>query len=222
MKGDVVGIRKKRVELAWLGGRLLHDLRRDEWIIRQDLHLEPDTASCHQATDRSEADNANGLSGKLHPGIARRLPLVLPDGAVGLRQVAAQGEQMCKGELGGRRRVGIGCIEHHDATLRCCGDVDIIHANAGPADCLEPRGCGDDRSRDPRFGANDESVVVRNARGQVCLVESRFHIHFDSGITREQRPAVGMDRVRNQDLVEGIHSISICLKTKEADCGSHL
>ena len=112
---------------------------------------------------------------------------------------------MCKGEFGCRRRIGVRRIEHHDAALRCGGHVDVVDADARSANGPQPGAGGDHRSGDPRLGANDESIVVRYARGERRLVEPRLHVDMESGIACKKLTAVGVDRVRDQHAIEGIH-----------------
>jgi hypothetical protein len=59
--------------------------------------------------------------------------------AIGLRDLAGEREHHRDGVLGGGDGVAEGRVHHHDAARGGGGDVDVVDADAGAADDLEPR-----------------------------------------------------------------------------------
>ena len=62
------------------------------------------------------------------------VPLEALERVVGHRDLAHQSEQHAHGVLGGRDHVAVGRVDHDHALARAGVDVDVVHADAGPAE----------------------------------------------------------------------------------------
>jgi hypothetical protein len=91
-----------------LDAELAEALLRDERVVRDDAHLEPERAARDLLADAAEAEHAERLVRELEPAAARALPAALLQRRVRLRDVAREREQQADRVLGGRddRRLG--------------------------------------------------------------------------------------------------------------------
>ena len=108
-------------------------------VVGDHVHAERAQPLRDQHADPAQADDADGLLVELDAGVLRPLPLALPQRRVRRRDVPGGGEHQRDGELGGRDDVGRRRVDDHDAGLGGGADVDVVEADAGPGDDLEPR-----------------------------------------------------------------------------------
>ena len=90
--------------------------------------------------DAAEPDQAERLVRELDAAEARALPAALLQRGVRLRDRADEREQQPDRVLGRRDDRGLRRVDDDDAALRRGGEVDVVDADPGAADHLEPRG----------------------------------------------------------------------------------
>ena len=137
MESDEIGAGKERIERYFFDAEIDRPLGRQERIVGDHLHAQTEGPLGDDRADIAAADDAERLAGQLDPHEARLLPFAGLRRAVGRRDLAAQREQHGNRVLGGGDRVAVGGIHHDNAALRRRCDVDIVDADAGPADDLE-------------------------------------------------------------------------------------
>ena len=102
---------------------------------------------------RPKPSTPSVLSGELDPAPARALPAALLERRVRLRDVAGQREQEADRVLGGGDDGRLGRVRDDDPAARRGVDVDVVDADAGPADHLQPLA----RARSGRRSASSPS-----------------------------------------------------------------
>ena len=110
---------------------------------------------------------------------------------VGLRDVAGLGEQQRHRVLGRRDDVALRRVDHHHAAARGGVDVDVVEADAGPADHHQLVGGLEHLGGDLRGRADDQRVRADDAGEQVVgrQIELRRR-------PRGRPPAAGRGRPR--------------------------
>ena len=91
-------------------------------------------------------------------------------------------------------------IEDCDPTLRRSGDVDVVDADARPADHLQALRPFDDLGGDLRAAANDQAFDVRDAGQQVARADSRAIKHLDPLGMPKDLESLGRQQVRDEYL----------------------
>ena len=98
-----------------LGAELAEALRRDERVVADDAHAEPERAPGDLAADPAEAEHAERLVGELDPAPARALPPALLQRRVRLRDVAGERDEQPDRVLGGRDDGRVGRVRDDDS-----------------------------------------------------------------------------------------------------------
>jgi hypothetical protein len=101
------------------------------------VHAERRQALRDESPDASEPDDAGSLLVELDAGVLAALPLAGPQRCRRRWNVPRGREQKSYGQLGGADDVRLWRIDHHDARLRGCPDVDVVQAHTGASDDLE-------------------------------------------------------------------------------------
>ena len=167
---DEVGLGVELVEgAARLHAELAEALGRDERVVRDDTHPEPERAARHLPPDPPEAEDAERLAGDLDPGEPRAIPGAGLERGMRLRNVAHEREHECDRMLGrgvDRRLRG---VRHDDPASRGCLDVDVVDADSGAPD--DPESCRalDERRVERRRRADDDRVEVADDLREVGL-----------------------------------------------------
>src|SRR6185312_12548657 len=130
-------------------------------------------------------DQPEGLGVELHAHEAVLLPLAGLGRQVGRRQFAGQGEHHGDGVLGGGDRVAEGGVHHHDAGGGGGRDVDVVHADAGAADHLQPGGLGDDVLVGLGGRADGQAVVLVDDLDQLLLGKAGLHVDLDAALLED-------------------------------------
>ena len=128
------------------------------------LHAERRQPLRDEHADPAEADDADGLLVQLDAGVLRPLPLAVLQRGVGRADVPGGGEHQRDGELGGGDDVGGRRVDDHDAGLGRGLDVDVVEADTGAGDDLEPPGRGQRLGVDLGRGAHQDRVDVGDRR----------------------------------------------------------
>ena len=134
MQRDEIRALENIVKLHLLNADGNGPLRRQERIKGNHLHLEANGPVGHDGADIAAADDAERLVEKLNPHEAVLLPLARMGRGIGFGDLPRQRHH--HGERMFRRGDGIaeGRVHHHDAARRSRRNIDIVHADAGPAD----------------------------------------------------------------------------------------
>ena len=169
----------------------------DELVERDHVHLERLRALRDQLADAAEADHAEGLAVELVAGELGARPLAGRKGGVGPRNVPGQRQREGQRVLGGGDRVRLGGVDHHDAALGRCIDVDVVDAGPGTAHNLEARGPLDQVGGDLRRRADDDRVEVADAVRE--LVVRHVEPELDVEVLTQERDAGVGDLLLDQD-----------------------
>ena len=163
--------------LRALDAELTEAVAGDERVVRDHAHAEPQRAAGDLLADPPEAENTERLVGDLDAAVARALPAPVLQRRVGLRDVAGQRQQQADRVLRGGDDRRLGRIRDHDALARRRVDVDVVDADAGAADHLQPLGPLDQVGREFRRRADDDAVVVADHLGEVGVA---VDIHLEA------------------------------------------
>src|ERR671931_645699 len=117
--------------------------------------------------DPAEAGEPERLVGELEPAEASAVPNALLERRVRLRDGAGEGEQEADGVLGGRDDRGLRRVRDDDPPSRGRREIDVVDADAGAPDDLEPFRPLDQVLGQVRAAADDDCVVVRDLLGEV-------------------------------------------------------
>jgi hypothetical protein len=179
--GDEVGAGEELVQVDQLHAEPRRRLAADERVVAQHLHLEAARAVGGDAADVAESDDAEGLAHDLGAAELGLLPLAALHRGGRLRDVAGQREQEAQRVLGGGHRVAAGRVLHDDAAPRGGRDVDVVDADAGPADDLEPLAGLDHVGGDLAARTDQEAVELADDRLEVAGRQSEADVHGDRG-----------------------------------------
>ena len=122
-------------------------LGRQERIVGDHLHAQPEGAVGDDRADIAAADDAERLAGDLDAHEAVLLPLAGLRRGVGLRDLARERQHQRDGVLGGGDRIAERRVHHDDALGGRGRNVDIVDADAGAADHLQVLGALEDLRR---------------------------------------------------------------------------
>jgi hypothetical protein len=124
----------------------------------------------HQDADAPQADDADGLLGDLDAGELRPGPLPRAQRGVRGRDVPGGGQQQGDGVLGRADDVRGGRVDHEHPARGSGGDVDVVQADAGPRDHLQPRCRGEGLGVDLGGRPDEDGGGVGEGRQQGCPV----------------------------------------------------
>ena len=198
---DEIGALEQIVELDLLDADVLGALRRQERIERDHLHAQAERAVGDDGADIAAADHAQRLGGDLDAHEAVLLPLAGLGRGVGLRNFARQRQHQRDGVLGGRDRIAERRVHHDDALGGGGGNFDIVDADAGAADHLQPRRLLDDLGGRLGRRADGEPVIVADDLGELVLVlaEIGLEVDLDAAILEDLHGG-GRERVGNENF----------------------
>jgi hypothetical protein len=209
VEGDEVRPRQQVVQFHLLHAHFHRALGREERIEGDDLHAQADGAGRDDRADVAGADQAEGLARHFHAHEAVLRPQARLGLGIGLGDLAREGEHHGDGVFGGGDRVAERGVHHHHALGRGVGDIDVVDADAGAADHLEPGGGVDDFLGDLGRRADGEAVVFADTGDQLLRrfagddIDVAAHLGEDAG-------GVGIHLVGNENLGlgHGMHSIA--------------
>ena len=209
VQGDEVGAGEKIVQLHLLHPELHGALGGQERVIGDHLHPQAIGAVGDDGADIAAADQAQRLGRQLHAHEAVLLPLAGLGGLVGFRQLAGEGEDQGDGVLGGGDGVAEGGVHHHDPGLGGGGNVDIVDADARPADDLQ-RLCRRDHVGVGLGGGTDgQTVILTDDLQEFSLGQAGLHIGLHAA-GLEDGEGGGGEFICDQDL--GRHVGLLCSK----------
>ena len=82
--------------------------------------------------------------------------------------------------FGGCDRISIRGIHHHDTLCRRRWNIDIVNANASPADDLQIGGRGKNVCRHPGRRADGKPVIFTDDVSQLIRAEAGLYIHLNA------------------------------------------
>ena len=141
-------------------------LRGDERVDADDDHLHRPGPVGDGLADLAEADDPERPAAQLVTRELRALPLAASHRRVGGGRPAGDAVEQREGVLGGGDRVAGRRVDDRDPGPRRGIEVDVVDADAGPADDDEPRPGGDQLGVDLDLAADDERVVVGQDRAR--------------------------------------------------------
>ena len=204
MQRDEIGALEQFVELDLLDAEIGGALRRQEWIVGDHFHLQPERAVGNDRTDISAADHAERLAENLHAHEFVLFPFAGARRSIGFRNLPRQRQHERDRVLGGGDRIAERRIHHDDAARGRRRNVDIVDANAGAADHLQVFGLFEDLRRHLGGRADGETVIVADGGGELFLVlaERGLEIHLDAAILEDLHGG-GRQCVGNKNLGHG-------------------
>ena len=113
-----------------LDAELAEALLRDERVVGDDAHPEPERAARDLLADAAEAEHAERLALELDPAPGRALPAALLQRRVRLRDVPRERDEQADGVLGGGDDRRLGRVGDDDPAARGGLDVDVVDADA--------------------------------------------------------------------------------------------
>ena len=184
-----------------LRAELAEALRGDERVVADDAHAEAEGAAGDLLADPPEAEHAERLVRELDPAPARALPAAVLERRVRLRDVARERDEQPDRVLGGGDDGRVGRVRDDDPAARRRLDVDVVDADAGAADHLQPLGALDQVGGQLRRRADHDRVVAADDLG-----ERRVAVLVDVEARAQQLDAGGGDRLPDEDLQTGVPS----------------
>ena len=177
-----------------LDARLAEAVVADERVVADDAHAEPERAARDLLADPAEAEHGERLAGELDAAPARALPGALLQRGVRLRDVAREGDEEADRLLGRGDDGRVGRVRDDDPAPGRRVDVDVVDADPGAADHLQPVGALDQLGGQLRRRADDDRVVVADRLGEV-----RVAVDVDVEVlAQELDPRLG-DRLADED-----------------------
>ena len=189
------------VEFDLFDADILGALRRQERIERDHLHAQAERAVGDDRADIAAADHAQRLAGDLDAHEAVLLPLAGLGRGVGLRNFTRQRQHQRDRVFGSRDRIAERRVHHDDALGGGGRNLDIVDADAGAADHLQPGGLVDDLRGRLGGGADRKAVVIADDLGELVLVlaEIGLEVDLDAAILEDLHGS-GRQRVGNENF----------------------
>ena len=170
-------------------------------IVARDVHPERERPRRDLAADAPHADDHQRLSLELGAEELRAIPLALAHRGGGVRKVTHQSDERAEEQLGDGHRVARRRVDDGDAERRRRLEGDVVHADAGASDDAQARRALEQRLGDARRAAPDERVVVADALEQLGRRQRGHLVDDERRFRGEQRDAVGVDVVGDEDSV---------------------
>ena len=177
-------------DVGLLDAELAEALGRDERVVGDDAHPEPERAACDLLADAAEAEDAERLVGHLEAGVLRAVPAALLERGVRLRDVAREREQQADRVLGRGDDGRLGRVRDDDPSTRGGIDVDVVHPHSRTADHAQSLGALDQVGGELGLRADDDRVVLADPLGEVAVV-----VDVDVEALLQQRDARVGDRL---------------------------
>src|SRR5919108_2085886 len=108
-------------------------------------------------------------------------------------------------------------IHHHDAFLAGSIDINVLEADASPANNLELARRLDQFGGDFRAAANDPTLVIGNNLLDLWRLEPQPNIHLEARGALKYGEALRRQRVRHEDFCFLFHSVVLALGFNRVD-----
>ncbi len=181
-----------------LDAELFGALGRQERIVAEQVHLKCLGSLGDRLADAAESDDPERLVGELRAHVFGPIPAALDEALIRRGHIAREGEHQGDGMFGGAHGVAGRRVHHDDAEPGGGLRVDIVGADSGPHDRLEPLVAFERLGRDFDAAAENGAIELGERRPQGVALESGAHFEFDArGV--EHRQAFGGDGVENDN-----------------------
>ena len=173
----------------------------EEGVIGDNLHVEGLGALGELGSDAAHADDGEGFTVEFDAleGFTGGFEITGNDSGVAEGDVAGGGTHESEGVLGGGNGVSGGRVHHNHAVGIGGITIDVVDADAGAANSLEPGGGGEDLGGDLGLGANDESIVFADDFQQFVGREPDLEISGDVRMGIEKLNTDFRNRVGDQN-----------------------
>ena len=140
-------------------------------VVEDDRH--PERLGQHRQlrADVPVADDAQHPAADLVRAVRRLVPHPRVQGLVAVGEPTHQGDDLAESQLDDRARVGERGVEHRDAPLRGCRQVDLVRPDAEGADGEQVRGVREYPLRDLGLGPDAEELYAVEGGDQLVFVE---------------------------------------------------
>jgi hypothetical protein len=176
-------------------------LRSEIRIVGAHAHAERARPSRDLAADASCTHQTQRLAVQLGAREALPVPLTVLHRAVGRRDPADTGEDERKREFGSGNRVAGGRIEHRDAALRSCIDINVVDADTRATDHLERVGVLQRLARDAGAAAYDDRVRALQRPRQFFALKTRPLDDLEAVISAQRRESLRRDGVCYENTI---------------------
>ena len=194
-----VGAPYQVVEFDLLDAHFPGALRRQERVAGDHLHLQAAAPFGDVRPDVAAPDDPQHLAGQLHAHEAGFLPFPGLGAQVGGGNLPGEREHQRNGVLGGGDRIAERRVHHQHALRGRRGDIDIVDADAGPADDLQPCRRIEDFAGHAGGRPDGQPVIRADDALQFVRRHARFDIRIDPVLAEDFRRARA-HLVRDQHL----------------------
>jgi hypothetical protein len=177
VQGDEIGLLQQVVQLHHRDAYPVRPVLRDERVVGDDVHLEAARHLGHLGAYLTEAHHAEGLAAKLD-ALEGAVPLAALQFAVSPGNLAHEGHHERDAVLSGGDGVAERGVDDHDAVFGGGFDVDIVHADAGPADDAQLAGMGQKVGCDLGLGADHQRVILTEDSLQLLWRQTLLDVHL--------------------------------------------
>ena len=147
--------------------------------------------------DAAQADDAQRLVGQLRAHVLVAVPLAFDQALIGRRDVARQGQHHGDRVLGRAQRVAGRRVHHHDAQPGGGLRVDVVGADAGADDGLEPMIALQHVGRDLHAAAADRAVELGQRRRAARRPSGRCELRYSIPLAAASRSRPSWANVSN-------------------------
>src|SRR5207302_5141848 len=206
---DEVRAGEELIQLDGLDTVALGRFPRQIGVVGDDVHAEAERAPRDLGTDASEPHNAQHLAEELDALEPALFPAAALERGVGRGNAPRERQEQRHGVLGDGGRVAAWRVHHDHAALGRGVHVDRVHARARPADDLELLARRQHGARDLGGAADDQALVLADARDERRLRERRGDIDLEP-VLAERVDADGVQAVSDEDPLHDFSAKIFC------------
>ena len=156
------------------------------------LHSQPDRSLRHDASHVAETDDSQSLVADFHSHELVPLPLPGFEGGDRLGNMAGERQHQRDGVLGGSHVVAARRVHDHDAFFARGLDIDILDADASPANDFEIFRGPDEIRGHLSAAANHPAVIFSDNLFEICRLEPQTHVDLEvRGAFKNLKPLRG-------------------------------
>ena len=179
MQGDDVGPRQQVVQAGRCTGIAQRQL--GFHVVEDHLHAQRFGQHADLGADVAVTDDAQGLAAHFMAAAGRLRPAAAMAFGVLLRDAAGQHDRLGDHQLGHAARVGVGRVEHRDASQFGCIQVDLVGADAEAAHRDQALGLGQHLGAELGARTDADDVRLGDARLQFVLGQC-LGVRFDLAV----------------------------------------
>src|SRR5436190_39064 len=206
---DEVGAREEIVELDGFDALTLCGLARQIGIVGDDVHTKAERPPRDLGPDAPEPQHAQHFTEELDALQPALLPAAALERGVGRRDTSCERQEEGQRVLGNRRGVATRRVHHDHAALGRGVHVDRVHARARATDDLEPGARRQHGAGDPGGAADDQPLVLTDARDERRLRERLRNVDLEP-LFAEEVDADGLQAVGDEDPLHDFSAKIFC------------